>query len=142
MNFRRSVMEKLMKKHILIFGAVVLIVGIALIGLSNGKTKTIKGSGVLSVNDIQADPSAYKGAITVNGVVAILSKQDPKVFAIIETSEAKLCKQTGCARFYLPVRYEGEIPKVWDEVNVTGSLAEKGRFFVATKVEVLRHLNF
>jgi len=131
-----------MKKYILGFGIIILIGAVAYSSVSNGKTKTIKAGGILSVNDIQADPSAYKGAITVNGVVATFSKQDPKIFAIIETSEAKLCKQTGCARFYLPVRYEGEIPKGWDEVNVTGSLAEKGRIFVATKVEVLRHLNF
>jgi len=131
-----------MKKYILAFGLIVLIGVVAYSSFSNGKTKTIKAGGILSVNDIQADPSAYKGAITVNGVVATLSKQDPKIFAIIETSEAKFCKQTGCARFYLPVRYEGEIPKVWDEVNVTGSLAEKGGILVATKVEVLRHLNF
>lgn len=96
----------------------------------------------MSVNDIQADPTAYKGIITINGVVAGVSSQDQKLFAIIETSEAKLCKTTGCARFYLPVRYEGETPRVWDEVNVTGSFAEGGRIFVATKVEVLRHLNF
>jgi len=131
-----------MKKYILGFGIIILIGAVAYSSFSNGKTKTIKAGGILSVNDIQADPSAYQGTITINGVVAVLSKQDTKIFAIIETSEAKLCKQTGCARFYLPVRYEGGIPKVWDEVNVTGSLAEKGRIFVATKVEVLRHLNF
>ena len=131
-----------MKKYILAFGIIILIGVVAYSSFSNGKTKAIKTGGILSVNDIQADPSAYKGAITVNGVVATLSKQDPKIFAIIETSEAKLCKQTGCARFYLPVRHEGQIPKVWDEVNVTGSFAEKGRILVATKVEVLRHLTF
>ncbi len=131
-----------MKKYILTLGVGILIVGIGFVSLSNGKSKTIKAGGILTVNDIQADPSAYKGAITVNGVVAILSKQDPKVFAIIETSEAKLCKQTGCARFYLPVRYEGQTPKVWDEVNVTGSFVDGGRLFSATKVDVLRHLKF
>ena len=94
----------------------------------------------MSVNDIQADPSAYKGTITINGVMAGVSRQDPKVFAIIETSEAILCKQTGCARFYLPVRYEGTAPKVWDEVNVTGSFVDGGRVFAATKMDVLRQL--
>lgn len=129
-----------MKKYIFGFGMIILIGVIAFSSFSNGKTRTIKAGGILSVNDIQADPSAYKGAITVNGVVATLSKQDPKIFAIIETSEAKLCKQTGCARFYLPVRYEGTAPKVWEEVNVTGSFLDGGRVFVATKVDVLRRL--
>lgn len=135
-------MEKFMKKYILIFGVIIVIAAIAIISLGNGKTKTIKAGGILSVNDIQADPSAYKGTITITGVMAGVSRQDPKVFAIIETSEAKLCKQTGCARFYLFVKHEGTTPKQWDEVNVTGSFVEGGRLFSATKVDVLRHLNF
>lgn len=131
-----------MKKYIIAFTAIVLIAGIGIINLSNGKTKTTKKDGILSVNDIQADPAAYKGIITINGVVAEISPQDPKLFSIIETLEAKLCKTTSCARFYLPVRYEGETPRVWDEVNITGSFAEGGRVFAAKKVEVLGHINF
>ena len=131
-----------MKKYILGFGIVILIGVIAYSSFSNGKTKTIKAEGILTVNDIQADPSAYKGTITITGVMALVSRQDPKVFAIIDTSEAKTCKTTGCARFYLPVKYEGQIPKVWDEVNVTGSFADGGKLFVATKVEILKHLTF
>ncbi|MCL4537941.1 MAG: hypothetical protein M1610_10170 [Nitrospirae bacterium] len=131
-----------MKKYIIAFAVIILIAAIAFTTLSNGKTKTVKAGGVLSVNDIQADPSAYKGTITINGVVAGISPQDPKLFAIIETLEAKTCKITGCAKFYLPVKFEGETPKVWDEVNVTGSFAEGKILVTATKVEVLRHLNF
>ena len=134
-----------MKKYIIALGAAILvtvITGIAFIGFSNGKTKTLKEGGILSVNDIQADPYAYKGTITVTGVVAGVSKQDPKIFAIVDTSEAKLCKQTGCASFYLQVKYEGPMPRQWDEVNVTGSFAQGSRIFTAAKVEVLRHLTF
>ena len=131
-----------MKKYIFICAAVALIAGLAFTSFSNGKAKTIKGGGVLSVDDIMADPAAYKGVISINGVVAGFSRQDPKLFAIIETAEAKLCKITGCAKFYLPVKYERNVPKVWDEVNVTGSFVEGGRLFVATKVEILRQLKF
>ena len=132
-----------MKKYVLTILAIILIAGIAFVGLSNGKTKTIKEGGILSLNDIQADPFAYKGIITITGVLAKRHPSDPKVFAIIETSEAKICKLTGCARFYLPVQHEGKTPVEWDEVNVTGSFAEGGQLlFKATKVEVLRHLNF
>lgn len=125
-----------------VFAAIILIAGIAFVGLGNGKTKAVKEVGVLSVNDIASDPSAYKGVITITGVVAKRHPSDPKLFAIIETSEAKLCKSTGCARFYLPVRYEGDMPREWDEVNVTGSFVEGGRIFSATKEKVLRHLTF
>lgn len=131
-----------MKRYIFMLIAIIFVAAIAFTSLSNGKTKTIKEGGVLSVNDIQADPFAYKGTITINGVVAAKDPSDSTVFAIIETSEAKLCKSTGCAKFYLVVKYEYEILKKWDEVNVTGSFAEGKLLFVATKVEVLRHLTF
>ena len=132
-----------MKRYIFALMAIILITGSAFISLSNEKTKTIKTDGILSVNDISSDPSAYKGAITITGVVADKSrfKAPANVFLMVETSEAKICKQTGCARFYLPVKFEGMMPKEWDEVNVTGSFTEgSGPLFVATKVEVLRHL--
>ncbi len=134
-----------MKKYILALAAIILITSIGFISLSNGKTKTIKEGGVLSVNDIQADPFAYNGTITITGVVANKSHfrgLPTDIFLIIETSEAKICKLTGCARFYLPVKYEGKHPKEWDEVNVTGSFVEGKILFNATKVDVLRHLTF
>ncbi len=133
-----------MKKHILVLSAIVLIAAVAFTGLSNGKTKTVKEGGILSVNDIQADPSAYKGTITITGVVADKSrfKVPANAFIMVETSEAKICKQTGCARFYLPVQFDGKMPQEWDEVNVTGTFVDGGRIFSATKVDVLRHLTF
>ena len=132
-----------MRKHIFILAVILLVAVISFVGLSNGKPKTIKAEGILSVNDIQADPFAYKGNITVTGVVAKVLKQDQKLFAIVDTSEAKTCKSTGCARFYLPVRYEGAMPREWDEVNITGGIVkERGPVFQAIKVEVLKHLTF
>ena len=134
-----------MRKYIFVLSVIMLIAAAAFTGLSNGKTRTVKEGGILSVNDIQADPSAYKGTITITGVVAGKShfrNLPQNVFLMVETSEAKLCKQTGCARFYLPVQFEGKMPQEWDEVNVTGSFVENGKPFIATKVDVLRHLTF
>lgn len=130
-----------MKKYILALAAIV-ITGIAFAGFSSGMSKRVQAKGILSVSDIESDPAAFQGVITINGVVAGRSQNDPKVFAIIDTAEAKLCKSTHCARFYLPIKYAGQAPKEHDEVNVTGSFVEKGRVFNASKVEVLRHLNF
>lgn len=129
-----------MKKYIFALAAVIITV-IAFAGLSSGMGRKVQTKSVLSVNDIQADPAAYTGTITINGVVSGSSKQDPKIFAIIDTAEAKLCKIVTCATFYLPVKYAGNAPKEGDEVNVTGSFGDKGRVFNATKVDVLRHLN-
>lgn len=130
-----------MKKYIFALVAIV-ITSVGFAGFSSGMEKKVPVKGILSVSDIEADPAAFQGVITINGVVADRSQKDPKAFAIIDTAEAKLCKSTHCARFYLPIKYAGQAPKGHDEVNVTGSFGEKGRVFNATKVEVLRHLTF
>lgn len=127
-----------MRNHIFVFAIIALSGIFGFTGLSGGKPKVVKEGGILSVSDIQAEPSACKGTITVTGVVARKSRTDSKIFAIVDTSEAKSCKSTGCAKFYLPVSYEGEIPKEWDEVNITGTIV-KG-VLVATKLDILRHL--
>lgn len=104
--------------------------------------RTVKEGQVLSIADIQADPFAYTGTITITGVVAGRAAEDQSVFLMVDTTEAKVCKQTGCAKFYLPVRYSGEQPKEWDEIKVTGSFV-KGKFlFTAEKADILRHLTF
>ena len=80
-----------MKKHIYILGIIVLIVDILLVGSVSGKTKTSRPSGVLSVNDIQADPSAYKGVVTITGVVAKVDPSHPEYFALIDTKDSREC---------------------------------------------------
>ena len=129
-----------MKKFIFALAAMV-ITGFAFAGFSSGMGKKVRTKAVLSVNDIQADPAAYTGTITINGVVASISKQEPQLFAIIDTAEAKLCKIVTCATFYLPVKYAGNRPKEGDEVNAIGSFGDKGRVFNVTKVDVLGHFN-
>ncbi|WP_298271123.1 cytochrome c maturation protein CcmE [Geobacter sp.] len=129
-----------MKRYILALAAIV-ITGIVLAGFSSGMGKKVRTKSVLSVNDIQADPAAYTGTITINGVVAGFSKKDQTIFGLVDTAEAKLCKTVTCGVFYLPVKYTGKAPKEGDEVNVTGSFGEKGRVFNATRVDVLRHLH-
>lgn len=131
-----------MKKYVFISIFISLMfTGIVSIGLSHGMGNKVQTKKILSVGNIQADPLAFKGAITINGVVAGRSQDDPKLFAIIDTAEVKACKVTSCGRFYLQVRYEGKIPVEGDEINVTGSFEQKKILFNATNLEVLRHLN-
>lgn len=129
-----------MKKYIFALAAIV-ITSVAFAGFSSGMGKKVQTKAVLTVNDIQADPAAYTGTITINGVVASSSKQNPQVFAIIDTAEAKLCKVLTCATFYLQVKNMGKRLQEGDEINVTGSFGDKGRVFNATKVDVLGHVN-
>lgn len=128
-----------MKKYVYFLLAFIITAGVTFTVMGIGKTKPV--GNVLTIKDIQADPTAYKGTVSFTGTVAGYSQQDPKVFALIDTSEAKLCKSTGCANFYVTVKYEGDKPKEWDEVNVTGEFVQNGQLFTATKVDVIRHLN-
>lgn len=79
--------------------------------------------GALHVQDLVADLRGYQGEIAVRGVVARYAPNDPQLFALVDTREARLCKSTNCAKFYLPVRWSsGAIPKQWDEIDLRGSL--------------------
>ena len=126
-----------MKRFVVALVAII-IAGITFAGISSGMGKKVQTKGVLSVGEIEADPQAYSGTVTINGVVAHISK-NPGAFGIIDTAEAKLCKILTCATFYLPVKSAGLTPKEGDEVNVTGSFGDKGRVFISTKVDELRH---
>ncbi len=131
-----------MKKYI-VLAIVALVVGVAVTSFSSDIPKTTAKNRILTVSDVQANPNAYKGSITITGVVARFSKEDPKLFAIIDTAEAKHCKSLGCAKFSLPIKYEKTMPKEWDEINATGQFIDKGGLlFEATKIDILRHLKF
>ncbi len=128
-----------MKRHYVMLAALILLAVIAACTNSNASKK--KEGGILGVSDVQSDPSSIKGAVVVTGVVARVSEKDRQVFAIVDTDEAKHCKSVGCAKFYLPVRFEGPLPKEWDEVNVTGQIVQQGGLmFQASKLDVVRHL--
>jgi hypothetical protein len=130
-----------MKKYFLMFIAMIFI-AVAFTGCSSGKSGTVEEGGILSINDIQADPEAFNGIITITGIVSRIVGPNPETFMLVDTHEAKSCKSTNCARFYQPVQYEGSLPKEWDEVNVTGSFAQGGKLFQASNIEVIKHLTF
>ena len=67
-------MEDHMKKYIFALAAII-ITGIAFAGCSSGTERKIQPKGILTVDDIQADPAAYTGTITINGVVASSSNK-------------------------------------------------------------------
>ncbi len=128
-----------MNRHYVALAALMLLGIIAACTNSNASNK--KEGCILSVSDVQSDPSSIKGTVIVTGVVARHSEKDRQVFAIVDTEEAKHCKSVGCAKFYLPVRFNGPVPKEWDEVNVTGQIVQQGGLmFQASKMDVVRHL--
>lgn len=89
-----------------------------------GAPASLLPPGMLHVQDLAADLRGYQGEIAVRGVVARYAPNDPTLFALVDTREARLCKSTGCAKFYLPVKWSGSgaRPKEWDELNLRGQL--------------------
>lgn len=86
--------------------------------------------GMLHVQDLAADLRGYQGEIAVRGAVARYAPNDPTIFALVDIREARLCKSTGCAKFYLPVKWSGSgaRPKEWDELNLRGRLVHGSQY--------------
>jgi len=123
-----------MKKTLFI--VVTLLVGIAL-----SYALFFKGNAsALQVNQVAADPSAYRGTITVTGIMAGTSPQDPSLFGMFDLKELQ-CNSPNCNKIYLPVKYQGALPKLGDEVQVSGSFTPiSGNYiFSATNVKVVRN---
>ena len=123
-----------MKKYIIIAVAVVAGIALSYALVSKG------GASALQVNQVAADPAAYSGAITVTGIMAGTSPQDPSVFGIFDIKELQ-CTTPNCNKIYLPVKHQGTMPKPGDEVRVSGSFVNTGSgyLFAASNVKVLRN---
>jgi hypothetical protein len=123
-----------MKKTILIVAALVVVIALAYALFFRGNANA------LHVNQVASDPSAYNGSITVTGITVGTSPQDPSVFGIFDLKELQ-CKTPNCNKIYLPVKYQGTMPKPGDEVRVSGSFvkAPGGYLFSATNVKVVRN---
>lgn len=89
-----------------------------------GKATPALPKGALQVQDLQADPKGFTGSILVRGVVAMADPKDPQVVALIDSREARICKDLNCAKFYLPVRVKDKSVKPWDELDVRGTMRE------------------
>lgn len=123
-----------MKKYILIAVALVASIALSYALFFRGNTNA------LQVNQVASDPSAYSGTITVTGIMAGTSPQDPSVFGIFDLKELQ-CTTPNCNKLYLPVKSQGTVPKPGDEVRVSGSFVKtsSGYLFSAANVKVLRN---
>ena len=119
----------------------IFIVAALLVGIVLAVVITSKGDGdLLHVNQVGADPLAYSGTITVTGIMAGVSNNDPGIFGIYDIKELQ-CTTANCNKLYVPVRHQGAMPEVGDEVRVTGSFSKvaQGIVFTAEKVKVVRN---
>jgi len=94
----------------------------------------------LNVNEVGSDPAAYSGTITIVGVTKGFAQSDATVFGIMDLKE-KQCNTPNCNMTMFPVKYQGSLPAIGDEVQVTGSFVQiqGGYLFTANNVKVVRH---
>lgn len=111
---------------IALFGAVFAFGGNASAELPDllGKATPTLPPGALQVQDVEADPKGYTGTILVRGVVAVQSTSDPHLFGLIDSREARVCRDLHCAKYYLPIKVQRTDLKPWDELNVRGTMTE------------------
>lgn len=97
-------------------------------------------SKALNVSDISSDPAAFKGSITITGIMAGAFPENPGIFGIMDVKELQ-CKTQNCNKLIVPVSYRGNIPVPGDEVRIIGSFINQGNgyLFVAEKVTVVRN---
>lgn len=112
--------------------AVVAIVGVVVFSMNEAKA--------LNVNDVGNDPSSFKGPITITGIMGGVSQQDPSIFGIMDIKELQ-CTTANCNKLFIPIKYQGQIPKLGDEVRVSGSFIKEpdGYLFTAQQVKVVRN---
>lgn len=79
-------------------------------------------AGTLHVEDFIADIKNYQGTLRVRGVMAVTSPNDPTLIGLIDSREARVCRDLKCAKNYLPVKSPGAAPKPWDEITVHGKV--------------------
>ena len=93
-----------------------------------------------NVNDVASDPAAYTGSITLTGIMGGTSQMDPTVFGIMDLKELQ-CTTPGCNKVFIPIRANGQVPALGDEVRVTGSFRQEpgGYIFVAEQVKVVKN---
>ncbi|MCG8614856.1 MAG: hypothetical protein MI802_01460 [Desulfobacterales bacterium] len=82
-------------------------------------------SPALNVDEVASDPGAYVGTITLAGVTSGFAQDDKTLFGIMDLKELT-CTSTTCNKAILPIRYQGPLPRLWDEVRVTGVFANDG----------------
>lgn len=97
-------------------------------------------SKAFNVNEIASDPAAFKGTITITGIMAGVSPQDPSIFGIMDIKELQ-CKTQNCNKAFIPVSCQGALPVPGNEVRLTGSFVNKGGgyLFAADLVKVVRN---
>lgn len=115
------------KPHMIIV-AILFAAAITCAGCNNNQAKS------LNVNDVLINPQPYKGLVTIIGIVASRSNNNPTEFTLIDVADTQSNKPVRDI-FYLPVISSNRAPNIGEAVKVTGQLMEHGLYVSATKVQ-------
>ena len=93
-------------------------------------------SALVQVDELAESPGKYQGEIVLKAVVARVNRAKG-VLSVIDFREFEACGEVGCARNYLPVKVEGELPEPKTVVELAGEVVrtEKGLVFQAKRLE-------
>lgn len=99
------------------------------------------GDDGFNVRDVQHDPFAFPGEITISGTVAAFSQANPNLFGIMDTDELMQCGRFDCGAWIMPAMYTGaQIPAIaqGDNVTLTGQFTSgaDGVTFQVTNMRV------
>ena len=118
----------------------IVVVTACIAGLFLALQLTGCSSKAFSVNDVAADPGAFNGSITITGIMGGVSQLDQSVFGIMDVKELQ-CTTQNCNKVFIPIKFQGQLPVLGDEVKVTGSFVKlsNGYLFAANEVKVVRN---
>jgi hypothetical protein len=88
-------------------------------------------SGATTVNDLAANPSTYLGQVSIIGVVAVVKAGQG--FTIVDKREYAACGLSCLNEPHtrkIPVRWNGDPPKLQQTVRITGVLEQSDRGLV------------
>lgn len=92
----------------------------------------------VGVRTLMKSPEKYSQQIRVSGVVSQVV-EDAKILGLIDLEEYKACNKVTCASLVLPIRWEGTMPEVGQQLTSTGKIQKEGEryLFIANDLVVV-----
>ena len=91
----------------------------------------------VGVRALMKSPEKYSQQIRVSGVVSQVV-EDAKILGLIDLEEYKACNKVTCASLVLPIRWEGLMPEIGQQLMLTGKIQKEGEryLFIASDLVV------
>ena len=92
----------------------------------------------VGVRTLMKSPDKYSQKVRVSGVVSQVV-EDAKILGLIDLEEFKDCNKVTCAKLVLPIRWEGTMPEVGQQLTSTGKIQKEGEryLFIANDLDVV-----